>query len=332
MPLVNNSTYKAPVWLPGCHTQTIFPSLFRKVPHVETKRFRFSTPDKDFLNLDIAAAGDARSDVGIILSHGLEGDSRRKYMLGMCLALLPLGWDCICRNFRCCGGEINQGPQMYHSGETNDLHSVIEYCLRQGYKRLALVGFSMGGNQILKYLGEEPKRVPEAVKAAVVFSVPCDLTGSARELDKFNNRIYMNYFLKSLRQKIKYKHIRYPEYYPLQGLDHIRTFAEFDNRYTAPIHGFASAQDYWTRASSLPHLSKISIPTLMVNAMNDPFLSDACFPVKLAEQSAHFYFEAPDEGGHVGFASPLGERQYWSETRAASFLGSALIKAPSAKS
>lgn len=320
MPLLSTSTYKAPAWLPGSHAQTIFPSLFRKVPEVPMKRLRFNTPDQDFLNLDLLMAGEARSDTVVILSHGLEGDSRRKYMVGMSLALVPLGWDCVSRNFRCCGGEINMSPKMYHSGETNDLHSVIEYCLRQGYSRVMLIGFSMGGNQVLKYLGEAPGRVPEAVKAAVVFSVPCDLPGTARELDRFRNRIYMEYFLKTLRQKIKYKNIRYPEYYRLQGLDRIHTFAEFDNRYTAPVHGFSSAQDYWQRASSLPYLSKIRIPTLMVNALNDPFLSARCFPLKQAEHSAYFYFEAPDEGGHVGFTSPMGEKRYWSERRAASFL------------
>lgn len=320
MPLLSSSTYKAPAWLPGGHTQTIFPSLFRKVPKIAPQRLRFATPDKDFILIDLLRARESRSDAAVILSHGLEGDSSRKYIVGMCLALVPFGWDCVCRNFRCCGGEINQGPLMYHSGDTNDLHGVVEYCLRQGYSRIALVGFSMGGNQVLKYLGEAPQRVPKAVKAAAVFSVPCDLTGSARELDRFKNRIYMAYFLKSLRQKIRYKNIRYPNYYPLKGLEKIRTFAEFDKKYTAPIHGFSSAQDYWQRASSLPHLSKIRIPTLMVNALNDPFLSDDCFPAKLAEQSAYFYLEAPAEGGHVGFTSSLGLKHYWSEGRAASFL------------
>ena len=209
---------------------------------------------------------------------------------------------------------------MYHSGETTDLHCVVEYCVIQGYSRIALVGFSMGGNQVLKYLGEARHRVPKEVKAAAVFSVPCDLAGSAGELDRFSNRIYMINFLKTLRQKVRYKNIRYPDYYPLEGLDNIKTFAEFDQRYTAPIHGFSSARDYWQKASSLPYLSRIRIPTLLVNARNDPFLSDSCFPDQVAEHSAYLYFEAPREGGHVGFTSPLGVRQYWSESRAASFL------------
>jgi len=320
MPFLNESPYKAPVWLPGCHAQTVFPSLFRRLPDIAMKRHRFTTPDQDILNLDFYLPGESRSDTVAILSHGLEGDSRRAYMMGMALALAGLGWDCICRNFRCCGGEINQGPLMYHSGDTNDLHSVVEFAIRQGYGRVVLVGFSMGGNQVLKYLGEFPHRVPKEVRAAAVFSVPCDLTGAARELDRPKNRIYMRYFMKSLREKVRLKHRRYPEYYPLAGLERITTFAEFDNRYTAPVHGFASAKDYWRRASSLPFLGKIRIPTLMVNARNDSFLSGACFPVKLADQSANFHLETPAGGGHVGFTSPCGEKIYWSESRAAAFL------------
>jgi predicted alpha/beta-fold hydrolase len=320
MPYLSTSSYKAPRWLPGGHAQTIFPSLCRKMAAIKFDRMRFSTPDQDFLTLDTLRAQPDRAERAVILSHGLEGDSRRKYMRGMALTVTAQGWDSINRNFRCCGGEANYGPTMYHSGETDDLHTVINYCLRLGYRKIMLVGFSMGGNQVLKYLGENPQRVPPEVEAAAVFSVPCHLPGAATRLDSPENKVYMRYFLKTLRQKIHQKHANHPYLYPLKGLDSIRTFGEFDERYTAPIHGFSSALDYWQRASCLPFLGNIRVPTLLVNARNDPFLSPECYPREIAESSPLFFLETPAQGGHVGFTSALGVEPYWSETRAISFL------------
>jgi predicted alpha/beta-fold hydrolase len=320
MPYLSTSSYKAPFWLRGGHAQTIFPSVCRKTPSITFDRLRVSTPDKDVITINLTRAGESRGECAVVISHGLEGDAQRKYMRGMCLAMTKQGWDAVSRNFRCCGGETNRTHVMYHSGETDDLHAVILYCLRLGYRRILLAGFSMGGNQVLKYLGENPDRVPPQVRAAAVFSVPCHLPGSAAELDKPHNRVYMNYFLKSLREKVKDKHASFPNLYPLGNLERIRTFAEFDERYTAPIHGFTSAKDYWQRASSLPWLGAIRIPTLLVNAANDPFLSPECYPRDLAEGSPAFFLEIPAQGGHVGFTSGLGVKAYWSESRAAEFL------------
>lgn len=323
MPCLRKSTYRAPRWLPGGHSQTIFPSLFRCVPQVAFTRGRLTTFDGDFILLDTCSAGRSLGDDAprtvAILSHGLEGDSRRKYMRGMCLAFAAEGWDCVARNFRACGGQMNLAPGMYHSGQTDDLHAVVEHCLRLGYERVLLAGFSMGGNQTLKYLGEDPDRVPPQVTAAVAFSVPCNLPGAAKVLDRPQNAVYMRYFLRTLRRKVRMKHPLFPELYPLDGLDAIRTFAEFDSRYTAPIHGFNSAAEYWQKSACLPHLHSIRVPTLLVNAGNDPFLSSQCSPADVAEESAVFYLERPEEGGHVGFASPLGTKRYWSEARAVEF-------------
>ena len=319
MPYLASSAYTAPLWLRGGHAQTIFPVLFRKVAEPAFRRVRLNTPDDDGIDLDILSCGQTPARGAAILSHGLEGNSRRKYMRGMCLALAGQGWDCVARNFRSCGGEMNATPGMYHSGETNDLHLAVEFCLRAGYTRLLLVGFSMGGNQILKYLGENPARVPPEVAGAAVFSVPCDLTGSSRELARPQNSLYMRYFLRTLREKVRVKHEVYPEVYPLDGLEAIRSFQEFDDRYTAPVNGFASAADYWRKSSSLPFLSHIGIPVLLVNAKDDPFLSPSCYPVDLARDSRFLFLETPDHGGHVGFVSPCGEPAYWSEQRAVQF-------------
>lgn len=320
MPYLEHSGYTPPFWLPSGHLQTIFPAIFRKRPTLALQRVFLPTPDGDRIALDIAQAGATRSERGAaVLSHGLEGDSRRRYILGMARAFVDNGVDVVARNFRCCGGEMNLLPGMYHSGQTEDLHTTVRYCLELGYTRIVLVGFSMGGNQVLKYLGEDPDRVPEEVVAAAAFSVPCDLTGSARTLDKPSNRIYMEYFLRSLRQKIRAKHIAFPALYPLKKLGRVRTFREFDDRYTAPVHGFTSAADYWEKSSCLPHLATIRTPALLVNAGNDPFLSSSCYPVDTARHSKALFFEVPGQGGHVGFVPSNGSGRYWSELRALEF-------------
>lgn len=287
---------------------------------MSSRRVLLPTPDGDRILLDIALAETgSRNNAVAILSHGLEGDSRRKYMLGMGQAFLMHGVDVVARNFRCCGGEMNALPGMYHSGQTEDIHAVVHFCLEQGYERIFLLGFSMGGNQVLKYLGEQGEHLPAQVAGAVVFSVPCDLTGCAKTLDLPSNRIYMEYFLHSLRVKIREKNRQYPELYPLQGLNAMKTFAEFDNRYTAPVHGFASAAEYWEKASSLPLLHNITVRVLLVNAKNDPFLSRSCFPVEMAASHKFLFFETPEQGGHVGFVPRHGS-PYWSERRAVQFL------------
>ncbi|MDL2316932.1 alpha/beta fold hydrolase [Desulfovibrio sp. OttesenSCG-928-A18] len=329
MPVLEESDYRPPRWLRGGHAQTVFPALFRRLPEPVREQLRIDTPDKDFFELDIVRAaacahapcgpGRPASDTAVIVSHGLEGHARRAYMRGMCLAFASTGWDSVCRNMRSCGRQMNKGPGMYHSGQTDDIHSTVRYCLDVGYRRLFLVGFSMGGNQTLKYLGEEPERVPPELAGAAVFSVPCHLPGAAGELDKPRNRMYMWYFMRSLRQKVRAKHAVYPELYPLEGLEGIRSFAEFDNRYTAPVHGFASAGDYWEKASALPFLGRIRVPVLLVNARNDPFLSPQCSPVSIAADSDTLFLEQPEQGGHVGFTPAGGGDLYWSEKRALEF-------------
>ena len=322
MPLVHASTYKAPVWLPGGDAQTMYPPLFRRLSPLFHETKRVATPDGDWFSLDHYRAEKAEPRQVVILSHGMEGSNKGGYIIGMCQAFLAAGWDCFARNFRACGGTMNALPGMYHSGQTEDLHTAITLALKEGYTRIALVGFSMGGNQVLKYLGEAPKRVPPEVAGAVAFSVPCDLHGCALELARPKNKLYMHYFMRTLREKVRAKHRDYPASYPLEGLDAIRSFQEFDDRYTAPVHGFTSAHDYWSKSSCLPVLEGIRIPTLLVNAQNDPFLSPSCFPASLARAHPFLTVEFPLQGGHVGFV-PSGPRgRYWSEKRAVDFIAS----------
>ena len=197
--MIPRSTYCPPALFSNPHVQTVFPSLFRRVPGIHYQRERIETPDGDFLDLDWSRNGS--SGLGIVL-HGLEGDSKRAYMLGMAKALNNAGWDAVCLNFRGCSGECNRRLRFYHSGETGDLHTVISHVVKQHtYLGIALIGFSLGGNVILKYLGEQGRRSHPLIKKAVAVSVPCDLASSSLKLSRSLNRIYLKRFLRMLRKK-----------------------------------------------------------------------------------------------------------------------------------
>jgi predicted alpha/beta-fold hydrolase len=318
VPLIESSSYRPPFWLRGGHAQTLFPRLLRRPPRVDVVRERIATPDDDFLDLDWTGRSANRL---AILSHGLEGCSRSVYVLGMMRSLTADGWDCLAWNFRGCSGEMNRQFRLYHSGVSDDLEVVVNHALRaHPAETVALVGFSLGGNVTMKYLGEAPDRVPGRVRAAVAISVPCHLNSGAGKLAEPGNRIYMGYFLKSLARKARLKAAQFPGRLNLAGLDGMANFAEFDGQITAPLHGFASADDYWTRASSRPFLPAIQVPTLLLNARNDPFLTPGCFPEAEAAANTRLHLEAPAGGGHVGF--PLGwfGGRSWCECRAVEFL------------
>lgn len=318
MALIQNSTYQAPSWLPGGHIQTMYPAMFRKLAPIASRVERLELMDGDFIDLEWSEQGGTRL---AILSHGLEADMHAGYVRGMALALLRRGWDVLRWNFRGCGGMPNRLLRMYHSGATEDLRAVVSHAVGCHSARLIdLIGFSLGGNLVLKYLGERPEEVPLRVGGAVAFSVPCDLACSSRQLARFSNRLYMERFLMSLRAKIRAKHRMFPGQLNPSGLDAVRTFQEFDDRFTAPIHGFRDAEEYWARNSSRPFLPFITHPTLLINAANDPFLGHDCYPREEAAGSEFFHFESPAEGGHVGFPTHSNRGEYWSESRAAEFL------------
>jgi uncharacterized protein len=253
--------------------------------------------------------------------HGLEGNSTRSYMLGMAKAVNNGGWDALSVNFRACSGESNWTLRFYHSGETGDLETIISHVLGLGtYKELSLIGFSLGASVILNYLGKRGSETLASITKAAVFSAPCDLTACARKLDQPSNKPYIWRFLKMLHEKVRTKAEKMPGSITDQGYENIKTLKDFDDTYTAPIFGFKNAEDYWTRASSKPFLPNISIPTLIVNAADDPFLAEPCFPREEASRSKTLVLEIPDHGGHVGFVAFNNQDQYWSERRAVSFL------------
>lgn len=320
MPLLSNSCYQPPLHLLGGHLQTIVPSLLRKAPRVTLEKERLELADGDFLDLEWHRGKAQEGHQLVILCHGLEADAGASYVQEMAGALSRQGWDVLAWSYRGCSGEMNRLPRFYHSGATEDLAAVVTHALAShSAEQIDLVGFSLGGNLILKYLGEQGERVSSRLGRAVTFSVPCDLACSSRTLDTaFNREIYMRRFIKSLAGKVRQKHALFPEELDPTGLEKIRTFDEFDGRYTAPLHGFSGAEDYWKRSSSRPFLSKIRIPALLVNADNDPFLGAECYPRSEAAASDFFYLEIPHGGGHVGF--PGGGREgAWMTKRALQF-------------
>lgn len=318
MPLIENSPYQAPAWLPGGHLQTIFPALFRRVRPLLHRTERLELPDGDFLDLEWHGHSSPRL---AILSHGLEASTQTGYIQGMAAALIRRGWDVLAWNFRGCSPEPNRLLRMYHSGETGDFHAVICHALgNHPASTIDLVGFSLGGNLTLKYLGERAASLNPRLHRAVVFSVPCDLACSSHQLSLPTNRLYMERFLQTMRAKLRAKNARFPGQLDLAGLEKIRTFHEFDDRFTAPIHGFRGAADYWARSSSRPFLPTIQRPTLLVSAGNDPFLGPGCYPREEAAASDFLHLEIPASGGHVGFPASRNHGEYWPETRAAEFL------------
>ena len=317
MPLIQSSTYKPSRIFRTGHINTIYPALFRKIPSFDFERERIDTLDGDFLDLDWAKKGNDRL---LIALHGLEGSAERPYIQGVIQYFNRNGWDGVGLNLRSCSGELNRKLQSYNMGSSDDLAFVIDYIIEHyDYKEVVLVGFSMGGNIILKYLGEG-NVIPSKIKAAVAFSVPCHIPTATIEIERWQNWQYVRRFMKTLNEKTEKKAKMFPSDLDVSK-PMPRNFTEFDGRFTAPVHGYSSAADYWTKCSSLQFLENISIPTLLVNAKDDSFLSTQCFPYEIAKSSIYFHLETPKWGGHVGFVGDDYEKGvYWSERRALEFI------------
>lgn len=318
MPVLETSTYKAPLLLRNGHLQTMYPRKFRKLDRINYQRTRINTDDGDFLDLDWSKVN---SDKLTIVCHGLEGSSESIYVNGMTRALNAEGFDVLAWNYRGCSGEPNRLLRWYHAGETNDLTRVFSHILfKKQYKEINLIGFSLGGNMVLKFLGQKSCSLNSLVNRAITFSVPCDLKGSVEQLAKKSNKRYLNDFMGSFQKKIAIKSRQFPGQIDALEMENIKNFIDFDEKYTAPLHGFKSAEEYWTRSSSLKYLEEITVPTLLVNAKNDPFLSSSCFPYEAARKNPYLFLETPRNGGHVGFVKMNSKGTFWSEERAVSFL------------
>ena len=313
---MGKSSYKPSIWFRNGHIQTILASTLRKVNGVSYTRERIQTSDDDFLDLDWSCAGES---VLAIISHGLEGNTQSANVKGMVKVLNQAHIDSLAWNYRSCSGEMNRQLRMYHNGCTDDLDLVIRHAIAKGYENIILIGFSMGGNMNLLYLGQQSERLHHQIKAAVTFSVPVDLEDSAKQLSRVTNTLYMKHFLKMFYFKLKEKQLLFPQDINLEGYDKLKNFKDYDDRYTAPIHGFESAEDYWSKCSCGPVLNSIQVPSLIVNAEDDPFLGPSCYP-KQQQINSNIYLDFPKHGGHVGFMKHHLHHTYRSECQAVYFI------------
>ncbi|MCM8595803.1 hydrolase [Accumulibacter sp.] len=296
--------YEAPTWLPGGHAQTIYPLLIRPAP-LPYHRERWATPDGDFIDVDWAAPPQSvRAGPGrplLVLFHGLEGSSASHYAVSLMRALAAIGWTGAVVHFRGCSGELNRLPRAYHSGDSEE----IDWVLRRLQARFSnrsryAVGVSLGGNVLLKWLGERGTAASDVLQAAAAISAPLDLAASGHHLGRNFNRLYTAYFLRTLKRSARDRLRRFPGLFDEQRMAAARTLYEFDDAVTAPLHGFAGVDDYWRRASSKPWLAGIRLPTLILNATNDPFLPASALPSP-HDTARAVRLEFPSHGGHVGF-------------------------------
>ncbi len=318
MPLIENSSYKPAFLFKNKHINTIWPALFRKINAFSYRRERLELEDGDFLDLDWSKIG---SKTLVILMHGLEGDSHRPYIKGMVSALNDEHWDTLSLNFRSCSGEPNRLARSYHSGETEDITKIVDLAVTEHhYEFIHLIGFSLGGNVALKFVGEKGKQLPSACKSVIGISVPCELRDCSVQISKKGNKVYLNRFLKSLKEKVRLKSHLTKDVIDLQKVLQSKDFFEFDHFYTAPVHGFSSGEEYWRLSSANRVLDQIKIPCLIINALDDSFLADSCFPRELAQNHPYVHLETPKYGGHVGFTTFGQKGTFWSETRTIKFI------------
>ncbi len=317
---LKNIDYSPPLLFRNAHFSTMFPYAFRKRLRPVFDRSRFSTSDGDFLDLDFIYK---ECSSVILLLHGLEGSSESQYILGLIASLSDVKVDICAMNHRSCSGEINKNKTMYHSGYIDDLIEVVN-SLSTKYDQIFLCGYSLGGSMILNYLGRH-QHIPKQVKAGLTFSVPIDLTSSAVMLNHWKNKAYTIQFLSTLNKKILSKVSQFPDELKAADYENIKNLTDYDNKVTAPLHGFKSAKDYYKRASSKPYLQNIKIPTLSINSHDDSFLAPPCFPYKEADGHQYFHFLGTKHGGHCGFAR-WNPYDYWSDEIAINWLNNFIGK------
>lgn len=318
MPIIE-STYKPPYFFRNGFVATVYSGLFRKVKNLKQERERILLSDGDFLDLDWSFSEEKTNKL-IVCFHGLEGHGQRPYVTGVAKLFNNNGIDAVCVNFRGCSGEDNLKYRSYHSGATDDLEDIVKHILAsKKYQEIYLYGVSLGANLILKYLGER-QDVPNEIKSAIAISVPTDLDGSCKELLKLKNRPFSIRFLNHLKRKLNSKKNKYPQYLSMEAFRSIVSLRDFDDVYTSKAHGFRNASDYYKQCSCLQFLPNIKTPTLIINALNDSFLSPKCYPVKEAKNNPNLYLQMPKYGGHAGFIDK--KNIYYNEKQAFEFVKS----------
>ncbi|HZW22257.1 YheT family hydrolase [Noviherbaspirillum sp.] len=312
--------YAAPSWLPGGHLQTIFPATCITRPQVCYRRERWRTPDEDFIDIDFVDGMPGRPF--IVLFHGLEGSSGSHYARALMAHISALGWSGAVPHFRGCSGELNHAPRFYHSGDAQEVDWIVrrlmaEWRMREPSAKFYAAGVSLGGNALLRWLGESQHQA-EIVDAACAVSAPLDLAGGGAALSRGFNMVYTRLFLQTLKPKCLNKLSQFPGLFDRETMLGARNLYEFDNVVTAPLHGYRNTDDYWHRASAKHVLTDIVVPTLVLNAKNDPFLPAHHLP---QSASKHVTLDYPEHGGHVGFAiGGLPGRIDWLPRRIIGFL------------
>ncbi len=302
------------------HINTIIPNKLRKIKELRFERVRIFTPDGDFIDLDRAFHENSNNKTAVLI-HGLEGSAQSGYIKGMANTLLKNNYNVCAINLRGCSGEDNLKLETYHSGKISDLHTVLQYLNQNNESIDVAIGYSLGANLLLRYAGG-PEYSEPIPKKIVAVSAPVDLAGSSEVLNRFENRIYLWHFLRKLKNKAVLKLKKFPEAnLNQQKVLSSRNFYEFDDAFTAPVNGFKGASDYYRNASALPYLKNITVPTLIVNALDDTFLSDSCYPSSPTIGNNLIQTLYPKKGGHVGFIDrlPLSSTQ-WHERNIMSFL------------
>jgi len=315
MAILKDKSFKPKFLFKKKHFNTVYRTLVTKIEgyKIDYKRQRISTPDDDFIDLDISSVN---SKNAVIAIHGLEGSAHSLYILSLAKYLNEQDIDIISVNLRGCGGQDNKFIYAYHAGFTQDLECVLNHITKNyDYQSISLVGYSLGGNMVLKYMGENGCNVPEIVKCCVAVSAPCNLEDSSKELAKKSNFIYMAAFLKSVKIKARLKFKQFPNHrLDKKNILASKNFAQFDNYFTAPAFGYKSAEALYQSNSCKPFLQAIKKPTLLLSALDDPFLGSDCYPFKEAKNHTYFDLLATKYGGHVGFNSSFKNiKNLWSE-------------------
>ena len=311
--------YPAPSWLPGGHLQTIYPAKCIAKPPVHYRRERWDTPDHDFIDLDFVDGTPGLPF--LVLFHGLEGSSNSHYARALMAHIAMLGWSGVVVHFRGCSGELNHAPRFYHSGDAQEIEWVLRrlapYARERGASHFYASGVSLGGNALLRWLGESQHQA-EIVDAACAISAPLDLAGGGGALSHGVNMLYTRIFLETLKPKCAEKLMQFPGLFNRDAMMNARDLYAFDNIVTAPLHGYLSTEDYWHRASAKHVLNDITVPTLVLNARNDPFLPRQYLPNVASDRVT---LEQPEHGGHVGFAvGPFPGQLNWLPQRMVKFL------------
>lgn len=317
--------FRSPGWLPGGHAQTIYPVFLRR-PDVPLRRERVATPDGDFWDFDWLNTPAASGAPLVVLFHGLEGSSHSQYARNLMRHLALRGWRGVVPHFRGCGGELNRLPRAYHSGDHEEIGAMLAHLRPRADGEMLAVGISLGGSALLNWIGRAGAQAHGMLRAAVTASVPLDLMASGTAIDRGLNLVYTKHFLHTLKPKALAMADRFPGKLDRERVARVGTMWEFDDAVTAPLHGFAGADDYWTRASSKPWLAGVRIPTLVINARNDPFVPAVSLPSP-DEVSPEVLLEQPAHGGHCGFMTgPVPGRLDWLPQRVLGFFDGSLVQ------